>query len=91
MGQALQIETSLVPGAWDMFEAGDLGGYHTAVASTVTLIRGQVDAVVLAQASMAPVAAWFTGGPPVLSSPALAVDAAIALASRRAAGQTSEQ
>lgn len=87
-GRALEIEVCLVPGAWELFEAGDFAGYHEAVASTVAAVRGRSDAVVLAQASMAAVAARFVGDPPVLSSPALAVDAALALASRSDAGQT---
>jgi len=89
--QTLGLEVCLVPGAWELFESGDLTGYHDAVARAVEAVRGRVDAVVLAQASMAAVAARFQGDPPVLSSPGLAVGAALALAAGRATGQTSQQ
>ncbi|MGD9935063.1 MAG: aspartate/glutamate racemase family protein [Dehalococcoidia bacterium] len=90
-GRTPEIEPCLVPGAWELFEAGDMSGYHDAVARAVEAVRSDSDAVVLAQASMAAVAARFEGNPPVLSSPVLAVEAALALAARRAAGQTSRQ
>ncbi|WP_371797518.1 aspartate/glutamate racemase family protein [Streptomyces albidoflavus] len=62
------ITTLLVPGAWDLFEAGDTDGYHRAVAAALTPLTG-ADAVVLAQASMEPVRALLPAEPPVFASP----------------------
>lgn len=87
-GRDVSIETILIPGAWEHFESGDMAGYWDLVAGAAEAARGRSDAVILAQASMAPVAARFQGEPPVLCSPALAVDAALGLASGRVAGQT---
>ena len=69
--------------AWALFEAGDHEGYLARVARHVRDIarRGNVDVIVLAQASMAPVAARLPDVTlPVLSSPRLAVQRAVALA-----------
>jgi glutamate racemase len=81
-GSGAMLVDAPCPAAWALFEAGDVAGYLDAVAAHVdALVRsGGADVVVLAQASMAPVADRFTGGPvPVLSSPAAAVAAAAAL------------
>ncbi|MEU4206054.1 aspartate/glutamate racemase family protein [Streptomyces sp. NPDC039022] len=59
------VVTRVVPGAWDLFEAGDQEGYDDAVATAVRAARreafpgggeARADAIVLAQASMAPAA-----------------------------------
>ncbi len=72
------VETSehLVAGAWALFAAGDLPGYLEAVAAACRRVVGSSDAIVLAQASMADVAAMVDLHVPVLSSPRLAVQAA---------------
>ncbi|MFD4989897.1 arylsulfatase [Streptomyces sp. NPDC058374] len=67
-GRAPRVTTLLVPGAWDLFEAGDTTGYHRAVADAVAPLTG-TDAVVLAQASMEPARALLPGRPPVFASP----------------------
>ena len=81
--RALPIDTLCADGAWALFLQGDRAGYLATVAAAV---RQQVadrpmsdtDVVVLAQASMADAALLLADlGPPVLSSPALGVAAAV--------------
>ncbi|MDH6121024.1 hypothetical protein ABH930_005112 [Kitasatospora sp. GAS204A] len=68
------------PGAWDLFEAGDLPGYYAAVAERIRAAAGSVDVIVLAQASMAPALDLLGEVPiPVLSSPRSAVRRALGL------------
>ncbi|WP_186784188.1 arylsulfatase [Streptomyces sp. CBG33] len=67
-GHRPRITTLLVPGAWDLFEAGDTDSYHRAVAAALTPVTG-TDAVVLAQASMEPARALLPAEPPVFASP----------------------
>ncbi|WP_030194295.1 aspartate/glutamate racemase family protein [Streptomyces sp. NRRL S-87] len=86
----LSVETRLVPGAWDRFEAGDADGYIALVARAVEAVTATapthgtgVGVVVLAQASMAPAAAAVAATDvPVLASPVLG----LAAAARAAAG-----
>ena len=59
--------------AWNHFEAGDLDRYLAGVAACVEGLDDEVDVIVLAQASMAPVETLVTVGVPVLSSPRPAV------------------
>ncbi len=59
--------------AWSLFEAGDLDGYYTRLASHLASIDGAVDVIVLAQASMAPLESRVRPGALLLSSPRLAV------------------
>jgi hypothetical protein len=67
--------------AWERFEAGDQAGYLDRVARHVRGLAGDVDVVVLAQASMAPAADLLADlSIPVLSSPRPAVLRALALA-----------
>ncbi|MFG3281680.1 aspartate/glutamate racemase family protein [Streptomyces sp. NPDC048111] len=68
----------LVEGAWDHFASGDTEAYVTAIARAADALT-DVDAIVLAQASMAPAAARTTTGVPVLASPRLGLRAAAAL------------
>ncbi len=79
----IAIEPLRVDGAWALFLQGDRAGYLATVAAAV---RQQVadrpmsdtDVVVLAQASMADATLLLADlGPPVLSSPALGVAAAV--------------
>lgn len=56
------ITLRLVPGAWDLFLAGDLAGYHARIAALTPGLEGRI---VLAQASMAGAAALMEGPPPL--------------------------
>ncbi|MFH8347529.1 aspartate/glutamate racemase family protein [Streptomyces sp. NPDC018045] len=100
-GRAVAVVTRVVPGAWDLFAAGDLEGCTAAVATAVHDARretfpdggGRADAIVLAQASMAPAAeraaaVGDASGIPygiVLSSPRLGLRAAVRAVSGRGA------
>jgi len=78
VGVEVELSTLLVEGAWAKFERGDCEGYLGAVAEAVRTRRDRYDVVVLAQASMAPVAAQCSdGGVPILSSPRLGVEVAV--------------
>ncbi|MBT3269135.1 hypothetical protein HN371_18465 [Candidatus Poribacteria bacterium] len=78
-GRDVEISTLLADAAWAKFEAGDADGYHAAIATAVKAGAGDVDAVVLAQGSMAAAAGLCDGvAAPVLSSPRLGVEAAVA-------------
>ncbi|MEU8781268.1 aspartate/glutamate racemase family protein [Streptomyces sp. NPDC048637] len=74
-GREVRVRTVLVPGAWERFESGDTDGYLSAIAAAAREIR-DADAIVLAQASMAPAAEGLDSGVPVLSSPRLGLRAA---------------
>ncbi|MAF11842.1 arylsulfatase [Candidatus Poribacteria bacterium] len=78
-GRDVTVSTLLADAAWAKFEAGDADGYYAEIASAVKAGAGDADAIVLAQGSMAP-AADLCGGvtAPVLSSPRLGVEAAVA-------------
>lgn len=67
-GRPVEARTVLVPGAWERFEASDAAGYVRRVARAADAVTG-ADAIVLAQASMAPAEALVTTSVPVLSSP----------------------
>lgn len=77
-GRALAAQVQLVPEAWAHFQAGDRAAYLAAVAQAVRSDTTPVDAIVLAQASMAG-AADLLGDltVPVLASPHLGVEAAL--------------
>ncbi|MFD7301950.1 aspartate/glutamate racemase family protein [Streptomyces pharetrae] len=82
-GRAVAVRTVLVDGAWSRFEAGDTAGYTRRVAAAAdALTPADADAIVLAQASMAPAQRLTTTTVPVLSSPrpglAAAAEAALA-------------
>ena len=79
-GHSVSISSVVSEGAWDLFCSGDLDGYASAVATTIDAIDHRADVVVLAQASMAPAALLARSSTPVLSSPRLAVEAALELA-----------
>ncbi|MYX08616.1 arylsulfatase [Streptomyces sp. SID8375] len=74
-GREVRVRTVLVPDAWERFESGDTEGYLSAIAAAAREVR-DADAIVLAQASMAPAAEGLDGGAPVLSSPRLGLLAA---------------
>ncbi|MFF1657366.1 aspartate/glutamate racemase family protein [Streptomyces sp. NPDC058251] len=67
-GRRVDVRTVLVDGAWSLFEAGDTDGYARAVAVAADAVT-DADAIVLAQASMAPAQHLTTTPTPVLSSP----------------------
>jgi len=73
----VEITTHVSVDAWAHFTSGDLPNYYATVARTCAGIVGSCDAIVLAQASMAPVDALLDLDLPVLASPRLAVEAAI--------------
>ncbi|MGX1134985.1 hypothetical protein RKD49_007175 [Streptomyces glaucescens] len=69
-GSAVEVRTLLVDGAWARFEAGDNDGYVGLVAAAADAVSpADADAVVLAQASMAPAGQLTVTPLPVLSSP----------------------
>lgn len=78
-GRAVNVRGLLVPDAWPLFAAGDRTGYRRTVVAAVRAAAGDVDAVVLAQASMATAADELSDlDMPVLCSPRAGVSAAIA-------------
>jgi len=80
-GAQMTPTVHLCDGAWPFFEAGDMDGFAKAIAASLTPVAPGHDCIVLGQASMRvaePALAHL--GLPVLSSPALAVQAAIAVA-----------
>jgi hypothetical protein len=78
-GRTVQLDDKLMPEAWAFFQRGDRQGYWEAIAAGLRQAARGYDAVVLAQASMAGAAALLADlGIPVLASPRLGVEAAIA-------------
>jgi hypothetical protein len=78
-GTRIEPEELLAPGAWALFERGDANGYAAAVAAAIRAGAASFDVVVLAQASMAAAAEQCADlGVPILSSPRLGVQAALA-------------
>lgn len=74
----VEIETMFLPSAWRLFQDGDEAGFARAVAEAILDSTLTVDAVVLAQASMAPVADLLSRlTVPVLTSPRLGIAAAL--------------
>ncbi|MEU9717155.1 arylsulfatase [Streptomyces sp. NPDC047976] len=71
------VRGQVVPGAWELFEDGDEGGYHRAVAAAADGVT-DADVIVLAQASMAGAVPLVRTRIPVLASPALGLAAALA-------------
>ncbi|MFE0795830.1 aspartate/glutamate racemase family protein [Streptomyces mutabilis] len=78
-GRAVDVRVSLVEGAWSRFEAGDTEGYLRLVAEAAEAVTG-ADAIVLAQASMAPARESAEATVPVLASPAPGLAAGAAAA-----------
>lgn len=74
---ARDVRSQVVPGAWELFEAGDEGGYFAVVAEAADRVA-DADAIVLAQASMAGAVPLARTRIPVLASPALGLAAALA-------------
>jgi aspartate/glutamate racemase len=79
-GRTVTLVNAPCPDAWELFEAGDHAGYFDRVARHVRSLTNY-DVIVLAQASMAPVADQVEHLPiPVLSSSRSAVIRAVELA-----------
>lgn len=80
-GTQMQPTVHICDGAWPFFEAGDMDGFANAIAASLAPVAPGHDCIVLGQASMRVAEpALATLGLPVLSSPALAVQAAIEVA-----------
>ncbi|MGH1503504.1 MAG: hypothetical protein ACRBI6_08105 [Acidimicrobiales bacterium] len=76
-----ELEIVVAEGAWTAFGAGELDGYLDTIEATARQAATRAGVVVLAQASMAAVAERCDGrigDVPVLASPRLAVEAALA-------------
>jgi Asp/Glu/hydantoin racemase len=78
--ESVEVELSVVRclDAWAHFERGDTQAYLQSIARHVTDFPDTVDVFVLAQASMAGATEYCNVTVPVLSSPGLAVSAALA-------------
>ncbi|MFL9863507.1 aspartate/glutamate racemase family protein [Paraburkholderia fungorum] len=75
---AAQVEVQLIGGAWDRFRAGDLAGYLSVIAAaTDTAYESGADVVAFAQTSMAGAALLVKGGMKPLTTPTIALAAAI--------------
>ncbi len=86
-GRAIELGELLMDDAWRLFEAGDRAGYVRRVAEGLRANAAGVDAIVLAQASMAGAAELCSDlGVPILSSPRSGVEAAVAVARAAADG-----
>lgn len=83
-GRTVTVRPVLADAAWSRFEAGDNEGYVREVAAVADRVT-HADAIVLAQASMAPAQDLTTTSIPVLSSPAQGLAAAAAVAAAGAA------
>jgi Asp/Glu/hydantoin racemase len=78
-GRPVTLIETPVPGAWSLFEKGDLPAYARKAADQARAIAPEVDVIVLAQASLTPAAALLADLTiPVLTSPRTAVARAIA-------------
>ncbi len=77
-GKTVQLSELLCDTAWRHFELGDQAGYLAAIAERIRDAAVDVDAIVLAQASMAGAAELCADLPiPILSSPRLGLEAAL--------------
>ncbi|KAH0444399.1 hypothetical protein KCU90_g868, partial [Aureobasidium melanogenum] len=72
------VEVQLISGAWECFKAGDTGGYlSTIAAATDTAYENGADVVAFAQTSMAGAALLVAHGKKPLTTPAIALAAAV--------------
>ena len=88
-GLVLQARDILVADAWPLLQAGDTAAYVERIAAAIRERLGEADAVILAQASMAPAAERLTkdrAGARASSSPRLRAEAAVRLY-RRGSGR----
>lgn len=77
-GMQAEVSEILLAEAWPHFAGGNRAAYAAAIADGLARAAPEVDAVILAQASMAPAADLCRLPIPVLSSPRLGAAAAIA-------------
>lgn len=78
-GKEVELIEVFCATAWPKFAAGDKDAYFADIAAELRQVAAQGDVIVLAQASMAGAAALCADLPmPVLSSPRLGVEAAVA-------------
>jgi Asp/Glu/hydantoin racemase len=76
-GKAIELSTRLCEGAFEALMAGDAARHDAMVAAALRELAGQVDVIVLAQASMARVVDQLAESDrrvPILASPALAIE-----------------
>jgi Asp/Glu/hydantoin racemase len=86
-GRDVECRMRLAAGAFALFQAGNTVGYAATIEQAVRTALGDAEAVVLAQASMAPAAERLGDlGVPVLTSTTLGFDRAAALARSVSAG-----
>lgn len=86
-GRDVEIVPRLSDGAFECLIAGDAPRHDRMLTASLSELRNEVDVIVLAQASMARVAAQFSGpGPRILSSPELAIRRAREVLSPELAG-----
>jgi hypothetical protein len=84
LGRTVTIDSMLVTDAWRHFERGERDAYLACIAAAVRRAATDVDALILAQASMAEAGDDLANlGVPVISSPRLGVQAAIRAVRRR--------
>ncbi len=85
-GRSVTLSEVFCAGAWAYFERGDSAGYYEALAQQIDQAANAHDVIVLAQASMAPAAALRPNlSIPVLSSPRIGLQAAVAAYRQRRA------
>ena len=78
-GKQVTLIELLCEPAWSLFERGDQAGYAQTIAEALRTAAGDADVIVLAQASMAAAAPLCADlGVPILSSPRMGLEAAIA-------------
>ena len=79
---AADVEVQLVSGAWERFRAGDTAGYLSTIAAAAeAAYENGADVVAFAQTSMAGAALLVTGEAKPLTTPAIALAAAVQAAS----------
>ncbi|HIZ37523.1 MAG TPA: aspartate/glutamate racemase family protein [Candidatus Ruania gallistercoris] len=78
-GRSVEVAEVLIEGAFEAVSGGDRDRHDALVAEAITARAGQVDVVVLAQASMASAAETVSTDVPVLTSPELGVRRAASL------------
>jgi hypothetical protein len=84
-GKPIELRELLCEPAWAFFERGDLAGYAQAIANQLRADAGDAEVIVLAQASMAAAAPLCADlGVPILSSPRLGLEAALAAVAKNA-------
>lgn len=77
-GKEIEVSGHVFFDLWPLFQKGALGDYHAAIAARLREASCSCQAILLAQASMAPAAALLgEGGIPVLSSPESGFKAAL--------------